>query len=294
VDAVAASEIWDALPPDSLLAAGWCQGAVFSLPGATYAWIDKADSGDREPAKIRTRQIRARELLVLASQDCDILSTDEPRVEALLVRIKDKAGDRGYLARIANNSYREFVLDPERGFVADARVRVQIAKELLNGIKPDPWAMDGRTREDFVDWLAGRYDRPPIQTAIFEALCRPIRNELERLQAEAPDIFAALNRSVRRIRIRLPPPGSPTLDLGLLFILEDAIDDEGARVVEATVEEIKRLVAEGDMDCHLEVDLVPYGELLLVEFDKTRPLDVDYMTDQGDEIKLSKIEVLTD
>lgn len=286
------AEAWDAYPPDSLLAAGWRQGTVFQLPGVTYTWNDASDPSEQHPIKTAHRSLKDKELLVLISQDCDILSKSEPRVEALLVRVKDKPGDRGYLARIASNSYREFVLDPDRGFVADARVRLQIAKELLHRAEPDPWAMDDRTREDFVDSLAGRYDRPPVQTAVFEAVCRPIRNELDRLRADVPDAFAALNRSIRRVRIRLPPPGSPMLDVGLLVILEDDIDEEGADAVEAAMADIERLVLQGEATCTLRIVLVPYGELRLSEYDRTRPLDLDYMTDNGEEVPIVSLEVL--
>jgi len=291
---VAASEAWDAYPPDSLLAAGWHQGALFWLPGASYFWNDVPDADVPEHVKTQAYEakIKVKEPLVLVSQDCDILSKDEPRIEALRVRVKNKSSDRGYIARIANNSFREFVLDAERGLVADARVRLLIVKDVLRGIEPDPWTIDDRTRDDFVDWLAGRYDRPPVPTPVYEAVCRPIRREIERLRADDPGTFVALNRSIRKIRVQLPPPGSADLDLGLLIILEDDIDDEGAQAVEGTVEAIERLITQGTAICNLEIAQVPYSDVLLREYDATRPLDLDYMTDQGDEVELEPLKVV--
>jgi len=275
------------------LAAGWHQGTLFSLPGAAYSWND-TPAGDA-PENIKTQaheaKIKSKELLVMASQDCDILSKAEPHVEALRVRVKDKPSDRSYLARITNNSFREFVLAAERGLVADARIRLLIAKDVLRGLEPDPWAMDDQTRVDFVDWLAGRYDRPAVPTPIYEAVCRPIRSELERLQTEDSETFAALNRSIRKIRVKLPSPDSTNLDVGLFIILEDDIDDEGARAVEGAVESIKRVVAQGNTAVNLEIEQAPYSDVLLCEFDVTRPLDLDYMTDQGDEIVLESLRV---
>ena len=235
------------------------------------------------------KQVRDREFLIMISQECDILSSDEPRVEALLVRVKDKPGDQRYLARIANNSFREFVLDMEAGLVADARIRLQIAKDALYEIQPEPWTMSESTRDEFVDWLAGRYDRPPIPTAVHEAVCRPIRQLIERFQTEDHETFAALNRSIRRIRIRIPESDSPPLNVGLLLILEDDIDEDGAVALENAEHEIRNAVGNSGVQCNLEIESRPYGLVLLSEYDATRPLDLNYMTEKGDEMVFSTI-----
>lgn len=278
-------------PPDSLLAAGWHQGTLFWLPGASVAWNVVETGPASASMRLQSDRVKDKEPLVLISQDCDILSDKELRVEALKCRIKDKnkPSDASYLARLADSaSYREFVLDPGRGYVADARARLLIDKAALRSVVPDPWKMADGTRQDFVDWLAGRYDRPPVPTSVHEALCRPVREEIERLRRDEPERFAALNRTVRKIRVRLPPPVSTALDLGLLIILEDDIDADGAAAVDTLVEKINRLGQDGAI-CKLEIEQVPYGEVLLSEFEATRPLDLDYMTDHGDEISLSSL-----
>ena len=270
---------------ESLLEAGWNQGTLFELPGASHFWNGNSEQGSEKLVEVKAREIRSSERLILISQACDILSSDEQYVEALLVRIKDKPSDRKYLARILN-SYRQFVLDPDRGLVADARVRLQIAKLTLNHAQPDSWFMTEQTREDFVDWLAGRFDRPPVPQPIFEALCRPVRDVLERMRDEDPKAFAALDRSARRIRIRLPPSESSNLDLGLVLVIQDELDEVGADAVESFVDTIAYSVASNDQTYILRIERIPYGAMLLQEFEATRPIDLDYMTDQGDEMTL--------
>jgi hypothetical protein len=115
---------------ESLLVAGWRQGALFRLDGAACFWNDAPEIDGETAPTVRTRELKTNELLVLASQDCDIVSSDEETVEALLVRIKNKPKDRSYLSRILN-SYRQFVLDRDQGFVADAKIRLHIAKSML-------------------------------------------------------------------------------------------------------------------------------------------------------------------
>lgn len=266
-----------------LLAAGWRQGALFRLDGAMYFWNDTLTTEGESTPQGRSRSLKSNELLVLASQDCDIISDEEDAVEALLVRIKNKPKDREYLSRILN-SYRQFVLDGDQGFVADARKRFHIAKRILNRGQLDPWEMDEQTRTDFVDWLAGRYDRPPVPQAVFEAISRPVRGVLERIRDEEPEVFAALDQAVRKIRIKLPTNTSTRLDVGLVFVFNDDIDETGADALESTVERIKQVVANDSPDCHLKIDTIPYGSMLLHEFDATRPIDLDYMTDRGNEV----------
>jgi hypothetical protein len=274
---------------ESLLAAGWRQGRLFRLEGVAFFWNEVAQVEGDTHVERRSRELKSNELVVVASQDCDILSSSEKYIEALLVRIKNKPRDRGYLASLLN-SYREIVLDRELGLVADARVRLHIAKELLPKAEFDPWEMNDEVRADFVDWLAGRYDRPPVPDAVYEALSRPVRQVIERLRDEENETFLALDRSVRKIRIRLPPDGSAPLDLGLLFITRDALDDAGADAIEAAIEAIEIAVATNNPACNLKIETVPYGQLLLHEFDATRPIDLDYMTDQGDEVLLASSE----
>lgn len=284
----------DSVPPilslgQSLLASGWRQGKLFRLQGVAFFWNEAAQVEGDGHVERRSRELKSNELLVVASQGCDILSKNEKYVEALLVRIKNKPGDQKYLSSLLN-SFREIVLDRELGLVADARVRLHIAKELLAKAEFDPWEMNDEVHADFVDWLAGRYDRPPVPDDVYEALSRPLRQVIERFRDEEIETFLALHRSVRKIRIRLPPDDSAPLDLGLLFITRDALDVAGADAIEAAIEAIEIAVVTNNPACNLKIETVPYGQLFLHEFDATRPIDLDYMTDQGDEISLLSAE----
>lgn len=286
---MAAGEESNTYPSSFLWDAGWRQGTLFRLPGAAFFWNAAPQPEELNALGLGKKRVRDRERLVLISQECDILSNDEPRVEALLVRVRDKPSDRRYLARIANNSFREFVLDMDTGFVADARTRLQIAKEILYEVQPEQWTMSDSARDEFVDWLAGRYDRPPIPTSVYEAVCRPIRQLIERMKTEDQEAFATLDRSIQRIRVRVPESNSPPLNVGLLLILEDDIDEDGALAVENAEREIRNAVGNSGVHCNLEIESKPYGIVLLSEHDATRPLDLDYMTDKGDEMVLPAV-----
>src|ERR1700730_9061937 len=91
---------------------GWRQGSLFSLPNAGFAH----NSGlATEPPGITVnvdRRLRNNELLVLITQDCDLVAPDgdEPCVEALICR---RESNKKWLAK-APNSARRFVLDAER------------------------------------------------------------------------------------------------------------------------------------------------------------------------------------
>src|SRR5262245_33199693 len=112
-----------------LLDHGWTQGAVFRAEGAECSTLVRQPP---EAVKLaaKPRVVRAQELLVVVSQDCDILARPdiEPHVEALICKPERR---RDYLDSIDRNSPRYFVVDPAEGMVAQACYRVLIAKAAL-------------------------------------------------------------------------------------------------------------------------------------------------------------------
>ncbi len=75
-----------------LYAAGWRQGSLFLAPGLLFGCNEFAESGGTPTVALRTRQLRAREKLVLVTQDCDIVASSdvEPNVEAMICTVETR------------------------------------------------------------------------------------------------------------------------------------------------------------------------------------------------------------
>jgi hypothetical protein len=157
----------------ALLEAGWRQGAVFDAPSVYFAWNENPASGKDEATTMKARKKRSKEKLVLVTQDCDIKASaeEESYVEALVCVVERR---QDFLHRIDRNSARWFVVDPGSGLVAQAKYRVQIAKEALTTLTPEVWPSTATRLDRFVQWLARRYDRPAIPDPIVEAFQRPL------------------------------------------------------------------------------------------------------------------------
>jgi len=264
--------------------AEWRQGDILSLPSACFTSYTTAAQPDGE-LPLQHRPLKLKEKLVIASQDCDIVSADEPNVEAMLLRVKDKPSDRAYLSRAGRNSARLFVLDFERGYVADARHRMFVEKPSLANAERAPWVVDEVTRGEFALWLARRYERPAIPDDIHDALMRPISEEIDRLAQEEPATLAALDRAVRAVRVQLPSRPGPPYALRLVLVLADGgLSSAEAAAVQSFVRTIQERVALSTVPCTLEVDSYAEGELLHNVVRATVLVNLDYVTKGGIEL----------
>jgi hypothetical protein len=198
------------LSGESLLDRGWQQGALFSAPSACFTWNDLADSGADEPIIQQHRKMRSGEKFIVITQDCDIsaLEQQEPYIEALLCKIYK---NREFLSKIGRNSARWFVINFDTGIVAESKYRVQFAKQVLSTLTPEPWPSSPKKLEQFIRWLARRYDRPAIPDAIVKAFQKPLEDVLIRLDKDRPDAGVAFTKAVHEVRINTLASTEPPL-----------------------------------------------------------------------------------
>lgn len=139
---------------------GWRQGS-FIKPETILKLIDDIES---------VFTISANDLLVVASQSCDVASSQEEYIELSIVRLlpagkfsKQYSHNRHprvlHIEANSNNSDEKAILELK------AHEKIQIKKQLLEEFKPD--TLINFTEENlnqYVDWLAGRYKRPALPT----------------------------------------------------------------------------------------------------------------------------------
>ncbi|PKG35074.1 MULTISPECIES: hypothetical protein [Psychrobacter] len=143
-----------------LEALGWRQGS-FVKPESVAKLIGDIDS---------TFTISANNLLVVASQSCDVASSQEEYIELSIVRLLSvEAFNKQYshnrhprilhIEAISNSSDEKVILELK------AHEKIQIKKSLLEEFKPDSSInfLEGNLNQ-YIDWLAGRYKRPALPT----------------------------------------------------------------------------------------------------------------------------------
>ncbi len=168
---------------------------------------------------------RQSDSLVIASQDCDIVSniSEEPTIVALRAFITDNTK----ILRYADgNSSHYFLLDRNRGLVAESSVMVLIEKPVLLNMVPQPGVLDLATKLKFARWVAHRFDRPAFPDDVVGAVVKPILDNLAKMQLE-DDTELEVLRLVKEVRLD-KIEGKPPFNVRLLFIIpESGMPDNG-------------------------------------------------------------------
>lgn len=269
----------------ALVDRGWVQGAWFAPPSAAVYVNQFGDASGASPPP-GARALKARERLIVVTQTCDIVSPDEPYVEALVCQ---RERSRDYLARLDRNSARQFVIDPAGGWVARAAYRVLIDKARLAELTPEPWPGAPERLDRFVRWLARRYDRPALPDVLVDVFQRRVEAALRQFDDDQPAVSAAFSAAVHEMRVNLPAHETPPFDLQfILLVRRDGLTELEADAIQAAIDAIRQGLDPGGVHLDPEVRIVTDEEISLAEYLATRPLFLEYLTYRGDEIEGSE------
>jgi hypothetical protein len=206
-----------------LLERGWRQGALLAGESLSHAWSRRKvpRPGAEATWEIIAEPGKPGEGWVVATQDCDIASKDEPRLELLRAFWTP---DRSLIRSARLNSARRFLLaerprqgaKPE-GLLADATVRTLVEKECLLHLSPasTPERLDPEGLRRFRQWLARRYDRPAIPNAWVDAIQKPLVQALRELKDD--DLVWQCLQRVDEVRFSVAGE-APPLEVSLLFV----------------------------------------------------------------------------
>lgn len=263
---------------ESHFAAGWRQGSVCSSTALAFAFNElQPESGD---VSVQRRNVKPSESLVIISQDCDILSANEPYVEAMICRTV-KAD---FVRQVDRNSARWFVLDPASRLIAEAKYRLAIDKKVLATLAPTPWPGDDLRFRRFVRWLGRRYDRPALPDALVDCLQKPLTAALEALERDDPGMMAVFSQAIHEIRVTEPDTEEPPFKLSVYLMARgDAITDVQARAIDQVATAIQN-ASDRDQVAIVDVMVRFEEEMSIAEYFRTRPLFLEYLTYLGDEL----------
>ncbi|NNJ12586.1 hypothetical protein EKD04_019860 [Chloroflexales bacterium ZM16-3] len=264
---------------ERLLTLGWQQGTVFAAP-ALPVMYHKLNAEDRRPIPAN-RSPKNSERFIVISQDCDIKSSQEPYIEALLCMVTSESLIRKLLDA---KSARWFTIDEKQRLVAQAKYRVLLEKEILLSLTPAPWPSSLERRLRFITWLGRRYDRPALPDDIVEQLQQPLERVLSRINEEHPQTLMLFSGVVHEVRVSQPWTAEPPYQMQLVLMIQsDQISAEEADAINIVIDEIQ-----AEINCeYILLDsprIVTEDQISLREYRGTWPIFLDYLTYQGNEI----------
>ena len=162
-----------------------------------------------------------KEFLVIASHPCDIAKDSDSDPSVVVLRAFVTKNERLTKAA-ATNSSRHFLLDPDRGLVADACWIALLEKPVLLAFESAPGAIDDLTRARFANWLGRRFNRPALPDDVVRAVVAPVVENLRQMQSAEDPLLGALE-SVFEIRL-LRITGAPPFSVRLVVIVEASLD----------------------------------------------------------------------
>jgi hypothetical protein len=235
---------------ERLSEAGWSQGVLLpALPWSVVYHVDDPLSKIAQLAKrhgaadislhgigVASGITRKDDRLVIASQDCDIAGalSEEKSVVAMRAFLTN---NEVILRYADSNSNHYFLLDPNRGLVAESSIMVLIEKPVLVKLIPEPGAIDAATKERFARWVAHRFDRPAFPDNIVGAVIKPMLENLKEMQSNnEPDLNALdVVKEVRLAKI----VGEPPYEVRLLFIIPESGLPDGGKALARLVSRMR-------------------------------------------------------
>lgn len=286
----------DSSSRDDLFNLGWRQGAVFKPSIDTYSLVNKDASSAPMP-----RKLKESELLLIVSHDCDIASRGYPHIECLVCKTL-KAGKQSVqeqLARITLEEPRKFVVDRQRGLVAETTHRVLFEKSILTDLPPPEFYISDPVEvHRFRKWLSGRYSRPGRAGWIHDLVIGSLLNVLRSIQENDPASFTVFNELVHDIRFDAFATDGHHVRLGLLIISRDDEQlwtDARVAALDGVMKTIEASLVDHDQIDFVGTKVTVLSELLHVAYLKTESLPTDWASfEQGEYVGAPPVELLED
>lgn len=139
---------------------GWRQGSFIS-PETILKLLNRIEN---------TFDISTNDLLVVASQSCDVASSQEEYIELSILRTLSieefkKEFSHNRHPRILHIKANSTDSDEKINLKLQAHEKIQIKKQLLEEYTPDnSICFSESDLNQYIDWLAGRYKRPALPT----------------------------------------------------------------------------------------------------------------------------------
>lgn len=255
-----------------LLNAGWRQGCVFTANGSVFPWLELQPDG---ACRMSSAPRATDELWLVTSQECDLVSPKEEHVEAMRAFW---SSDRRIISN-AKVSARHCVLqkDGDRSLLADARIKAHFLKTSLLHVTVSAGSSEQEPdRSRLKEWLGRRYTRPAILDAVVDAVFKPLRKKLEKLNDTR--VWASLD-AVAELRFQMDASGDNEVRVLALrdgaTAFSDAID--GARLRGFLAETLNGESGRAKLS---RLDVVTHSDISVADYLSTQRLEFDEFSEE--------------
>jgi len=213
---------------------------------------------------------------ILATQDCDLVKAASIEPNVVAIRCFTTSNERTLIAAASNSSY-YFLIDPDEGLVADARIQIQLEKPALREFVPSDPFRSQEARQRFARWLARRSDRPAVKENVVEYFVAPVLDCLNKLRTTHP---AAIECLADVLEIRFRSIGDSPIETAIVFFVEKGYPLDGGI---ALAELVGLIIQELDDEASKLVgwDAISYDEISVAEYVAMNQLYLDSYTFQG-------------
>lgn len=260
-----------------LYGAGFRQGAVLRSSALKFVYcVPTPDGGSIET---KERAVKARERLVVASQDCDILAKPErePYVELLIC--KQEKPER-CATLVEGNSSRWFLIDADKRLVAQALQKIHVKKEALEQVELEDWSLNGEALERFARWLARRYIRPAFPDEFVEAYQDPVDGVFEETPTKVLEQFSHV---VSEIRVSKSSTQGPPYNLDFLLLTADEdLSEEEAEAIALVQDGMESALSASPLVDSVRFSFRTLHETSIAEYFASDPIYLEQLTYQGE------------
>lgn len=221
--------------------------------------------------------IGSEDLLIVASQSCDIASAKEDYIELSIARVIDaekfnKQYAHNRSARILHTKIN--FSDEEIAVCLFAHEKIQIKKSLIGESEPSPKVLFERGIDEYASWLADRYKRPALPTN-FDQQLQQSKKKRKKIAEKANDYLLG-------IYVQIYPnteiEAGQVYSVNLLGIIETADHREDAL---QSLKKYADLMSKAGMEV-TEPNVFMEEEISLATFRQYQRINFDYLSYEAD------------
>jgi hypothetical protein len=264
---------------------GWRQGSV--IPHHQ----ERGVSASSLEGLTLNRPLEADDLLILISQDCDIVCPsydNEPYVELLVARAVPQDKRDGTLFHGKNPRRLQFQMEAAEGhllYEVNIHEKSRLDRKSLVGVeaaagpRPDASVVDVLTK-----WTAKRYTRAAFPTN-FNERCRPVMGRIGRKLKARGDLLTGIFLRLDTLE-ELPAGEDYRVILRVTARSEDLEDIDNNDAAIALITDIEIALNECEGIDVVDAALVPEDDFTLADLREVRRWDYDYLSFGADEPEL--------
>lgn len=245
----------------SLYQKGISQGCIFVC---SHENVHGAIKDGRSVAKFRNKQVNSETLLLVLSQDCDIVNAGDGYLEVITLKKKNVPSKSVQFVR----NYRKLHLPFDNShYECESELISIVPKSIFDGVEiAVKGKLDPRTLDSVIDWRVGRYSRKPFPHNFNEDF---IHNYLKAEGNELGTFLESNRESIDHLHVFVKPDDVEDAEeylVSITALLFDNVTDKKKLEIEEVLTSHAQVLHEADNRLRM---VQVQDELIPEDFDGT-------------------------